>query len=430
MGIRDLVLTFLGWGCVPLALYNSYYGVLGYVWLSVMKPQSLVWSASVADSRMAFAVMIALLAKFFFFSDEKIRFTRPMIWFFLLWGWFALCALSSNYISQSLSALLDFSKIIIGPFLVTCIITNMPRFRGFIALLAACTGFYALKMGLFLFTGGTTVHGGPMGLDNNDTALFIAMGIPLLLYVGLELKGKWLKRGYLLAAALSGPAVIATSSRGGMLSMALAFGLVIWLRFKTAKTFLLIPAVAIALYSVMPASVLQRYQTIDDYEVDSSAVGRISAWKTATNIANHNLFGAGFGQDAYLAMYPQYQTTEEETPRAAHSAWFQLLGESGYLGLVLFLALIITTAKLGLSLRKKHLKGIGNEEIGRYADMLLVTLAVYIVGATFLSQARFEFFYYVLAAIGCLHNISQSIENGDNPITPVRDDIHLHSERF
>lgn len=414
MGIRDLLVTVFGYSCLPLAIYSQFYGLLGYVGLSVMKPQSFVWSSSVAGARMAFPVMLVLLVKFVFSPSEKVRFSSPLKWMFLLWGWFTLCVLTSNYFSESLSTLIDFSKIIIGPFLVTCIITSMPRFRGFVALLAACSGVYALKMGLFLFSDGTTVHGGPQGFDNNDTALFIAMGIPLLLYVGMELKGKWLKRGYLLAAALSGPAVIATSSRGGMLSMAVAFGLAIWLRFKTAKTFLLIPVVAIALYSVVPDSVLQRYQTIDNYEVDSSAVGRISAWKTATNIANHKLFGAGFGQDAYLAMYPQYQTTMEETPRAAHSAWFQLLGESGYPGLILFISMIFVTARLGLRIRRECPRGGEREEIGRYAEMLLITMAVYVVGASFLSQAKFELFYYILAAMGCLYNISRDVRSDEH----------------
>ena len=411
MGIRDLFIAFLGWGCVPLALYNSYYGFLGYVWFSVMKPQTLVWSQSVLNADISLTIMIALLVKLIISSDWKLRFSLPFLWLFLLLVWFFLCTLSSNDFSKSFSDFMFFGKVVFGPFLVAIFIERLSRFKTFVALLAACTGFYGIKIGVFFFRSGTTSGGGPIGLDNNDVALFLAMGIPLLIYVGFELKEKWLKRGYLLATALSCAAVIATSSRGGMLAMGVGLGLTFWLRFKTAKTLLLVPVVAILLFSITPGKVLDRYQTIDNYSEDYSAMGRINSWKTAINIANQNLFGSGFGLDAYLALYPNYQTTDKETPRAAHSAWFQVLGESGYPGLLLFVAMIVSTVKLGLRLRKDRVRGEEYAVIGRHAEMLLTVIVVYLVGASFLSQAKFEFFYYILAAMGSLGLIAKDMDN-------------------
>jgi len=45
MGIRDLIMLVVGFSCVPVALYDAYYGLLAYCWLSFMRPQTLLWNA-------------------------------------------------------------------------------------------------------------------------------------------------------------------------------------------------------------------------------------------------------------------------------------------------------------------------------------------------------------------------------------------------
>jgi len=411
LGIRDLILTVFGWGCVPLALTNAYYGLLGYVWLSVMKPQSLVWSASVIEARMAFFVMIALLLKHFATEGPKFRVAGPMIGILALWAWFAVCTLTSSYFDASLDTLIKFSKVILGPLIVTAIIDTPARFKVFLALLAACPGLYGLKLGLFGLMGGTTHHGGPIGLDNNDTALFIAMGIPLLFYVALTFKEKWLRCIYLLAFFLSGPAVIATTSRGGMLSMAAAYTAIFWIRYRTIKTVLLVVMLGFSLYAVVPEDTMNRYYTITEYEEDASAMGRIAAWKTAWNMAIDNpVWGGGLGLEAFMRNYPYYQEYEIDRPRATHSVWFQILGECGFVGLGIFLLTIFSTLKMGFLLRNRAKPDLSGHRLEKFAEPLLVTVVVYLVGGTFLSQVRFEFFYYIITALCALFLICKRNE--------------------
>jgi len=84
MGIRDLIMILVGYGCVPLALYDAYYGLLAYCWLSFMRPQSLVWSEFVQSARITFAVAIALIIRTLLSSGPKIHHHSTTIAFLAL----------------------------------------------------------------------------------------------------------------------------------------------------------------------------------------------------------------------------------------------------------------------------------------------------------------------------------------------------------
>ena len=63
-------------------------------------------------------------------------------------------------------------------------------------------------------------------------------------------------------------------------------------------------------------------------------MGRINAWTMALNLAKDNFFGGGFSiyESAVFARY-----APDPEARAAHSIYFQVLGEHGFVGLFLFL---------------------------------------------------------------------------------------------
>jgi putative inorganic carbon (HCO3(-)) transporter len=84
---------------------------------------------------------------------------------------------------------------------------------------------------------------------------------------------------------------------------------------------------------------------------------------------------------------------------AAHSIFFQVLGEHGYIGLILFVSIIgtawLTANKIIRSVRNHpDLKWAGD-----FAAMAQVSLIGYIVGGAFLSLAYYDYFWYVVAAL-------------------------------
>ena len=403
MGIRDILMLVLGAACVPLALYDAYYGLLAYSWLSFMRPQSVVWSSEVQNARITFAVAAALLVRVLFTEGPKVRFRAPTVLFLGLWAWYGVAAWASKHPDLSLPIFYDFCKIGVAVALITGLVRTRSQLKWLIVLLALCPGFYAAKLGLFFVQGGeATHHGGPIGSDNNDTALFIAMSIPMLVFAVSEIRDRRARYGLYAAAALAVPGVIVTTSRGGMLAMVAAVALTLWRKTTWWKGALVAGAAAVAALAIVPAQTYERYETIGEYEADKSAMGRIQAWQTSIAMANDRpLVGVGFGMPAYLAEYNNYKKDEHDYPHVAHSVWFSVLGEAGYVGLGLYVALVVSSLWMARRVRRLA-AGLGREGgtwARDYASMIECTIGTFAVGATFLSKVTFEFGYAVFVLV-------------------------------
>jgi probable O-glycosylation ligase (exosortase A-associated) len=137
--------------------------------------------------------------------------------------------------------------------------------------------------------------------------------------------------------------------------------------------------------------------TINDYQEDASAQGRINAWKMAWNLAvDRVLIGGGF--NVYMPdVFARYAPIPEA--RAAHSIYFQVLGEHGFVGLFLFLLIWILT----WSHAKKIVRAVGRDPELSWARelalMVQVSLVGYAVGGAFLSLAYFDLPYDLMICI-------------------------------
>jgi putative inorganic carbon (HCO3(-)) transporter len=95
---------------------------------------------------------------------------------------------------------------------------------------------------------------------------------------------------------------------------------------------------------------------------------------------------------AQYSPYPDYV-------HAAHSIYFQILGNHGFVGLAIFLAIWITTWRSAAWLR---VNGAAQPETRWCADlgsMCQVSLVGYAVGGTFLSLSYFDLPYDILVAV-------------------------------
>lgn len=401
MGIRDILMLVLGYGCVLLAVYRPFYGLLGYCWLSFMKPQTLVWSSQVQQSQMVLAVAAALLLRVLITEGPKVRMRPPTLAFLAFWFWVAVTTYMSSHVDSSLIFLEKFSKIAVAVLLLTGLVTTVRQLKWLVALLAVCPGFYAAKLGIFLLRGASyTSHGGPLGLDNNDTALFMAMCVPMCIFAARQMDRKWIKGILISCAALAVPAVIVTRSRGGLVALAAAFGVTLFRRFSIPKAAIILAIGIPVAYSLVPQQTLDRYETIKTYEEDGSAMGRIRAWEVSNNMANdHPVFGIGLGMGTFLAEYENYRNDPDDNARVAHSVWFSTLAGAGYVGLGLYLLLIVATFLETRAVRRLAAPQSRAERDWRwdYAAMIECTIITFAVGATFLSQVGFE---YVFAIYG------------------------------
>jgi probable O-glycosylation ligase (exosortase A-associated) len=126
-------------------------------------------------------------------------------------------------------------------------------------------------------------------------------------------------------------------------------------------------------------------------------MGRINAWWMAYNLARDRFLGGGF-EVITPELFARYAPVPGEV-RAAHSIYFQMLGEHGFVGLGLFLLLwLLVWRSASWTARQAR----GREDLrwaARLSNMIKVSLVGYFVGGAFLSLAYFDLPYNLLVLV-------------------------------
>ncbi|MEL0251441.1 MAG: O-antigen ligase family protein, partial [Novosphingobium sp.] len=149
---------------------------------------------------------------------------------------------------------------------------------------------------------------------------------------------------------------------------------------------------------------------------DESASTRVAVWKWTIEFVKDRPFGGGF--DAYRQNQLQYDTVEAsyagdnnaaleykpvvDKARAYHSSYFEMLGEQGYPGLAMWLALHLLGVWQMEVLRRRFRKD-ATEQFGwvsPLAEALQQAQVIYLVGSTFVGIA-FQPFCYMLVGLQC-----------------------------
>jgi probable O-glycosylation ligase (exosortase A-associated) len=194
---------------------------------------------------------------------------------------------------------------------------------------------------------------------------------------------------------------VGSQSRGALVGLVLT-GAIFWLKSrKKIATALFFGAAAVAAFSIMPAEYFERMNTIKTYQEDASAMGRIKAWRVAWNLANDRLFGGGFEtwQPRIFYLYGE----GGQDARDVHSIYFEVLGEHGWVGLVLFVSLLgLTWLKCRAVIRqsKKQPDKLWARDL---AAMIQVSLVGYMSAGAFLGLAYFDYVYHLVAVVVVVH---------------------------
>jgi probable O-glycosylation ligase (exosortase A-associated) len=222
------------------------------------------------------------------------------------------------------------------------------------------------------------------------------MCLPVLAYFALTQRNKKVRLmafGTFCACLL---VAMGTWSRGGIVTLAvLAVMTLFMMKSHRLKILVLAVPLGLAIFFSMPDGFHKRMDTIDTYEQDGSAMGRISAWETARSLASSEPFGGGFDHYRDRDRWNRF-APEGSIPRAAHSIYFQLLGDHGYPGLIVFLLLIVFTLRAALRSTKNAPPSEKGFDLGRALGMSLLAL---LTGGMFLSLAYWEALYMLIAFI-------------------------------
>lgn len=399
--MRDLLMLGIVLGALPFAFRHTWVGVLLWTWISVMNPHKLAFGFAQDAPWAAIVAGVTLVSLFLTRDKLSMPWTPPVKILLVFIGWMCITTAFAYYPLSSWPQLSKVLKIQLLTVVALLALQERKHIELFIWANVLSLGFYGFKGGIFtLKSGGAERVWGPPGgfiEGNNELAVAIIMAIPLMNYLRTVAPRPWVRHGLLLLMLLTAVSALGSQSRGAFLAVS-AMGVFLW--FRSERKFpaaVLVGCVAIGLLAFMPSSWEMRMNTIGTYEEDHSAMGRIEAWFMTANLANHNFFGGGF--DIYRPdIYAVFAPTALQN-QGAHSIYFSVLGEHGYLGLMLFLALWFTAFRTASKIRGEAKARSETLWLYQLAGMCQVSLVGYFVGGAFLALAYFDLPYNVLIVL-------------------------------
>ncbi len=400
--MRDVLVIGVVFGLAMYAVIHPYIGVLAWTWVSVMNPHRLAWGFAV-DFPVALTVVIGTALGLLLTRDRR-RFppmTAPVVVLLLFMLWMCFTSVMAIY-PELIGPMFSRVMKILGMVLVAmCVLNSRRHVDQLMWVLVISLGFYGLKGGLFtITTGGEYRVWGPAGSfieGNNEVALALIMSIPLMRYLQLVTAKRWIRLGLGALMALTALAALGSQSRGALIAI-VAMAALMWLRSEhKIASGIVIVTLAAGLVAFMPGQWEARMQTIDASNLDSSAEGRINAWRMAWNLAKDRPIGGGF-EVITPELFARYAPNPQDI-HAAHSIYFQVLGEHGFPGLLLFLLLWwLVWRHAGLMRRQ----GAASPDLAwarHLGAMIQVSLVGYLVGGAFLSLAYFDLPYDLLVLV-------------------------------
>lgn len=398
--MRDIALIIFILGSIPFILKQPWIGILMGAWISLMSPHRFAFGFAY-DFPFAFIIAIVTVVGMVF-SKTKLTFPWHSVTIIMLMlvVWMTFTTLFALEPDSAYFQWTKVMKVFLLIFLSGVLIRTREQINAFVWVLVISIGWFGLKGGVFtLVTGGGHKVYGPPGdgyvSDNNAIAIALIMVTPLMFYLSTTVESRLVKLGLWAAALLSLVAVLGSQSRGALLAVA-AMSAFLWLKSRNKIVFgFILFGTLISAIAFMPDSWENRMRSIEKYEEDSSAMGRINTWTMAFNVANARpLTGGGF--ELYSARTFSMYAPNPLDIHSAHSVYFQMLGEHGYVGLFLFLSLGLAGWITARRIIARSRDAPEHHWAGSLARSIQVALIGFGVGGTFVNISYWEVQYYQL----------------------------------
>lgn len=420
--MKDLVLL-LGFIAMVLPVFRvPAAGVALWGWTALFFPNFHVYGFAIGIPFNKLIAAITIVAFLLQSKKEKVYWdglSTLVIVFFL---WTTLAAFTTIAHEPVVWREWDkFFKITIFFLMARLILREKHQINAVIFGLVLALGFYSLKEGLkFIVSGGGHHISGPKNsiiADNNNLALAFSMALPLTIYTISQFKSQIIRFALIGFLVVHVAAILGTYSRGGFISLAIV-SLYLVVRAKRRVLWITLGVVGLVAGAVfVPDKWSDRMNTISSAQEDSSFVGRMIAWKQSTLIAiNNPLTGGGFhavqnydvwakvGRDFHLLDFIPTPAYDSIRAKAAHSIYFQVLGDQGFVGLIMFLGIFFMMHLYLQSIlkRKKRNQNPDCDWIFELAYLLRGVMLAYLVAGAALSIAYFDLMFVLIAITACL----------------------------
>ncbi len=424
--MRDLSFAVVWLALLPLTFMSAHVGVLLWIWVALLSPNELLYGfmAGIPFNKIVAVITLGLIVVSKEKKDIYLDGTGVLLILFaaavtISWYGGIVSTPDATDLYQKLL------KEIVLAFAIMAVMTTRHRIHLVVLTVAISFGFLAVKEGLiFLLTGGghKVLGTGSVG-DNNSLAAALLMTIPMMYYLARHSAVRIIRIGLLAALGLAVVTVIATFSRGGFVGLMVVGLFMVKNSRNKFGSLALVAATGVLIYMLAPESWFERLNTINNVSDDGSFMGRVVAWKISWLIAmDHPLFGGGMHAVQRFLVWDTYRpflylldsvivTPPADTfPHAAHSTYFEVLGDTGFIGLTLFLGIVglgFWNCRSIMRMGRRHPSLTWAVDLGR---MMQITLVVYCVTTALLSMGYFELFYIVIALLSrCRRTVKQAL---------------------
>lgn len=401
--MRDILVFGIVFGLIPFIFKHPKFGIYAWSWLGYMNPQRLTWGFAYSFPFSMIVALATLVSLLVWKSPKRFPLNAiTIIWlFFILWITITTTFALFDYAWWEYERVI---KIQLFVFLTIVVIQNRKDLDILIWVITLSIGYYSIKGGAFTVVtlGGFRVWGPANSYIEENNALAVAslMVLPLFYYLRLQMNKPAIRHFLLVGILLTAISIIGSQSRGALLAI-IVTGFYLWLKSpgKIISGFAIV-ILAIGVISFMPQSWFDRMETIENYEQDESAMGRIAAWNLAVTIANSRPLGAGFSPWQPI-VYRAYSDNPDDWVRntAAHSIYFSVLAEHGWVGLLVFVSIFLLAwaraGRLANAVRgRSDLKWAGD-----LMRMTQVSLVAYGSGGAFLQLSYFDLPWHIVSLV-------------------------------
>jgi len=394
---------------VRYSLKGAFYTLLFYLWIAYFRPDYWIYTDWVTQLNLSFLVGAAVVISTLM-SGERLRFGFAQMLMVLFLVHSLISAMNCPVLAgfSPWPTWTDFARKVTVGLLMVILVTTEERLRMVFVIICVSLAFEGAKQGWFQLVtnpGEPNTNPSPFLGDNNGVAVGMLMLVPVL--TALAATSKWKLEKYICYFLVVGVLyrAISTYSRGGFLAM-LGLGLHYLLRTKRKIRAILAVAIIVGIiYPVLPNAFWDRMGSIqtaananDDTEMDASSAGRLHFWKVAVVLADaHPVLGIGF--DSYNYQYDLYDFSNGAYGRlkAVHSAWFGMLAEMGYVGLTIFILLILNAFYVNFRARRLAKTRPDMKNLVIYGTALEGALVAFAVGGSFVPHQYNEMLWHFIA---------------------------------
>jgi probable O-glycosylation ligase (exosortase A-associated) len=410
--MRDAAFIALMLPLLGLAMARPFVGVLLWSWISFMNPHRLLHGAAVNMPWATMAFAVTLIGCVVAREPKRLPLNAVTVSIVLL----MVGMTGTSFVALAPPELVwdkweKHIKVVAGVLLTASLLTDMRRVQALIWMMVVSLGYYGVKGGIFtLMTGGQFVVLGPadsMIQDRNHLATALLVAMPLVNYLRLRSAHRPVQLGLAISMGCMLLSALGSQSRGALVALVAVLPLLWWRSSQKGIFGILLFAAAGLGIAFMPDSWVERMNTITEYTDDESAMGRIRIWYVSFMLAvQRPLVGGG-----YLGMYRR-EVVDRVDPtvfaRAAHSIWFETLGEHGFVVFGIWLSILFAGF-----LYTRRLVRLGDAEprvawaadLGRMAQ---VSMVAYMAGGSLLSLSYWDFFWTFLAILPAAYRLASA----------------------